>query len=64
MKLTRYSGLEHATIRENIIFGAMGGYDESRYYAVIDACALVPDLEVLEAGDSTGSFWEASHGIS
>ena len=51
-----HKGLEHATIRENIIFGAKGGYDESRYHAVIEACALVPDLEVLDAGDSTGWF--------
>ncbi|KAG6842469.1 hypothetical protein C0991_007599 [Blastosporella zonata] len=46
--------LEHATIRDNIIFGAAYGFDETRYQAVLDACALVRDLEVLEAGDQTG----------
>ncbi|KAJ7040325.1 pleiotropic drug resistance ABC transporter [Mycena alexandri] len=46
--------LEHATIRDNIIFGAAYGFDEARYQAVIEACALVRDLEVFEAGDMTG----------
>ncbi|KAJ6575411.1 pleiotropic drug resistance ABC transporter [Mycena capillaripes] len=45
--------LEHATIRDNIIFGAAYGYDEGRYQAVIEACALVRDLEVFDAGDMT-----------
>ncbi|KAJ7786610.1 pleiotropic drug resistance ABC transporter [Mycena metata] len=45
--------LEHATIRDNIIFGAAYGFDEARYQAVIEACALVRDLEVFEAGDLT-----------
>jgi hypothetical protein len=47
-------GLEHATIRDNIIFGSSYGFDEMRYQAVIDACALVRDLEVFDAGDMTG----------
>lgn len=46
--------LEHATIRNNIIFGARHGYDEERYKAVIEACALARDLEIFEAGDQTG----------
>ncbi|KAJ7651661.1 hypothetical protein DFH06DRAFT_1270538 [Mycena polygramma] len=45
--------LEHATIRDNIIFGAAYGYDEARYQAVIEACALIRDLQVFEAGDMT-----------
>ncbi|KAJ7170194.1 pleiotropic drug resistance ABC transporter [Mycena filopes] len=45
--------LEHATIRDNIIFGSAYGFDESRYQAVIEACALVRDLEVFDAGDMT-----------
>ncbi|KAJ7459165.1 P-loop containing nucleoside triphosphate hydrolase protein [Mycena galericulata] len=45
--------LEHATIRDNIIFGAAYGFDKSRYQAVIEACALVRDLEVFDAGDMT-----------
>ncbi|KAL6301359.1 P-loop containing nucleoside triphosphate hydrolase protein [Sparassis latifolia] len=45
--------LEHATIRDNIIFGSAFGYDEGRYAAVIEACALSKDLLILEAGDMT-----------
>lgn len=48
------AGLEHATIRDNIVFGSAYGFDELRYKAVLDACALVRDLEVLDAGDLTG----------
>ena len=48
------TGLEHATIRDNIIFGAAYGYDERRYKAVVEACALKRDLEIFEAGDMTG----------
>ncbi|TFY64349.1 hypothetical protein EVJ58_g2686 [Rhodofomes roseus] len=45
--------LEHATIRDNIIFGAAYGYDERRYRAVTEACALTRDLDIFEAGDMT-----------
>ncbi|TFK77428.1 P-loop containing nucleoside triphosphate hydrolase protein [Pluteus cervinus] len=45
--------LEHATIRDNIIFKSKAGFDEDRYQAVLDACALRKDLEVLDAGDLT-----------
>ncbi|KAJ6483901.1 P-loop containing nucleoside triphosphate hydrolase protein [Mycena vulgaris] len=45
--------LEHATIRDNIIFGSAYGFDEARYQAVIEACALVRDLAVFDAGDMT-----------
>ncbi|EED78318.1 predicted protein, partial [Postia placenta Mad-698-R] len=44
---------EHATIRDNIIFGSAYGYDERRYQAAIEACALTRDLEIFEAGDMT-----------
>ncbi|KAJ3237858.1 hypothetical protein HDU81_008767 [Chytriomyces hyalinus] len=43
--------LLNATIRDNILFG--NPYDEDRYDAVIEACALVRDLEILEGGDMT-----------
>ncbi|EJD42577.1 P-loop containing nucleoside triphosphate hydrolase protein [Auricularia subglabra TFB-10046 SS5] len=43
--------LEHKTIRENILFGSP--YDKQRYNAVLSACALVPDLKILEDGDRT-----------
>ncbi|KAH8918812.1 P-loop containing nucleoside triphosphate hydrolase protein [Atractiella rhizophila] len=43
--------LQHASIKDNILFSSP--YDEKRYQAVLQACALLPDLEVLEDGDST-----------
>ncbi|KAG1885552.1 P-loop containing nucleoside triphosphate hydrolase protein [Suillus subluteus] len=45
--------LEHATIRDNIIFGSKLGFDEERYHTVVEACALERDLVVFEAGDMT-----------
>ena len=48
--------LEHATVRDNIIFDAGYGYDELRYRAVVDACALEKDFEIFPAGDMTGSL--------
>ncbi|KAF8236776.1 pleiotropic drug resistance ABC transporter [Tricholoma matsutake] len=45
--------LEHATIRDNIVFGCAYGFDKSRYEAVLDACALVRDFDILDAGDLT-----------
>ncbi|KAG1845953.1 pleiotropic drug resistance ABC transporter [Suillus tomentosus] len=45
--------LEHATIRDNIVFGSKLGFDEARYHAVVEACALERDLAVFEAGDMT-----------
>uniref|UniRef100_A0A0W0F1J3 Putative pleiotropic drug resistance ABC transporter n=1 Tax=Moniliophthora roreri TaxID=221103 RepID=A0A0W0F1J3_MONRR len=48
-----YCGLEHATIRDNIIFASNYGYDEERYNAVLEACALKRDLDVFAAGDMT-----------
>ncbi|CAE6434528.1 unnamed protein product [Rhizoctonia solani] len=43
--------LEHATIRENILYGLP--YNQARYEAVLDACALRPDLRIFPAGDQT-----------
>ncbi|EME26321.1 Multidrug resistance-associated protein 1 [Galdieria sulphuraria] len=39
------------TFRENILFGEE--YDEERYYQTLDSCALLPDLDILPAGDRT-----------
>ena len=44
----------HATIRANVVFGARFGFNEERYEAVLEACALNKDLDMLEAGDMTG----------
>mmetsp|Transcript_3201 Transcript_3201/g.9809 ORF Transcript_3201/g.9809 Transcript_3201/m.9809 type:complete len:1233 (+) Transcript_3201:1084-4782(+) len=41
----------NATLRDNILFGSP--YEASRYRAVLQACALEPDLKLLPAGDMT-----------
>ncbi|KAJ3186165.1 Multidrug resistance-associated protein 1 [Gaertneriomyces sp. JEL0708] len=43
--------IQNATLRDNIIFGST--FDEERYNAVIEACALKSDLLQFEAGDQT-----------
>ncbi|KAJ6491631.1 hypothetical protein C8R47DRAFT_1214434 [Mycena vitilis] len=43
--------LRHQSIKDNILFGYP--FDEARYNDVIDCCALKPDLDMLEDGDST-----------
>ena len=43
--------IQNSTLRNNILFGQP--FDDSRYDAVLDACALKPDLQVLPAGDQT-----------
>ena len=45
------SWLQHRSIKDNILFGFP--YDEERYNAVLECCALLPDLNVLEDGDET-----------
>ena len=51
-----HTGLEHATIRDNIIFGSPVPFDAKRYDQVVHACALEQDLAILDAGDMTGTF--------
>ncbi|XP_060758138.1 multidrug resistance-associated protein 1 isoform X2 [Neoarius graeffei] len=43
--------IQNATLKENIVFGRQ--MKESCYQRVLEACALLPDLEVLPGGDDT-----------
>ncbi|KAH8833430.1 multidrug resistance-associated ABC transporter [Flagelloscypha sp. PMI_526] len=43
--------LQNATIRNNILFELP--LDELRYQQTLEACALLPDLDILEDGDLT-----------
>ncbi|CAE6434018.1 unnamed protein product [Rhizoctonia solani] len=43
--------LEHKSIKNNILFGSP--FDEERYTATLDACALRPDLALFDDGDET-----------
>ncbi|QRW14151.1 ABC transporter [Ceratobasidium sp. AG-Ba] len=43
--------LEHKSIRSNILFGFP--YDQARYESVLQACALGPDIDMLDGGDET-----------
>jgi len=41
--------IQNATLRDNILMGRE--LDDERYAAVLEACALTQDLELLPAGD-------------
>ncbi|XP_074052590.1 multidrug resistance-associated protein 1 [Macrotis lagotis] len=43
--------IQNASLRENILFGQQP--QERFYKAVIEACALLPDLQILPSGDQT-----------
>ncbi|KAF7641911.1 hypothetical protein LDENG_00268500, partial [Lucifuga dentata] len=43
--------IQHATVRDNILFGR--DYCPTFYQAVVEACALLDDLNVLPNGDET-----------
>nr|XP_020468988.1 ATP-binding cassette sub-family C member 9 isoform X2 [Monopterus albus] len=45
------SWLLNATVEDNITFG--GHFSKQRYKAVIDACSLQPDIDLLPFGDQT-----------
>lgn len=39
------------TVQNNILFGKK--YEKQKYEKVLEACALGPDLEILQGGDQT-----------
>ncbi|TSS35866.1 Multidrug resistance-associated protein 7 [Bagarius yarrelli] len=43
--------IQHATVRDNILFGK--DFNSGFYQAVLEACALTPDLNILPNGDQT-----------
>ncbi|CAG09356.1 unnamed protein product, partial [Tetraodon nigroviridis] len=43
--------IQNATLRDNILFGSP--LEEKRFWQVIDACALAPDLKLLAGGELT-----------
>ncbi|KAF9150322.1 hypothetical protein BG015_007856, partial [Linnemannia schmuckeri] len=43
--------LQNTTIRNNILFGRE--FDQERYDAVVEGCALLTDFDILESGDAT-----------
>uniref|UniRef100_A0A671P0A7 ATP-binding cassette sub-family C member 10 n=1 Tax=Sinocyclocheilus anshuiensis TaxID=1608454 RepID=A0A671P0A7_9TELE len=43
--------IQHATVQDNILFGR--DFDSTFYQAVIEACALADDLNILPGGDQT-----------
>uniref|UniRef100_T1HAW9 ABC-type xenobiotic transporter n=1 Tax=Rhodnius prolixus TaxID=13249 RepID=T1HAW9_RHOPR len=44
--------LQRGTLQENILFGEP--FVSQKYWAVMDACALLPDLDILPGRDNTG----------
>ena len=47
----QYAWIQNTSVKENILFGKP--FDRKWYDAVIDACALRPDLDMLPNGDMT-----------
>lgn len=43
--------IQNASVRANILMG--GAWEPARYHRVLEACALLPDLALLPAGDQS-----------
>jgi ABC-type multidrug transport system fused ATPase/permease subunit len=48
---SQYPWIQNTSVKQNITFGRE--FDQSRYNAVVHACALQQDIEILPDGDST-----------
>ena len=49
--MAQQAWIQNATLQENILFGKPLVFD--KYDAVLEACALKPDLEILPGKDQT-----------
>ena len=49
--IAQQAWIQNLTLQQNVLCG--GQLDRERYQRVIEACSLVPDLELLAAGDDT-----------
>lgn len=49
--VSQQAWIRNASLRENILFGAP--YQRERYEAVLEMCALRPDIAILPGGDET-----------
>ncbi|KAG0239020.1 hypothetical protein BGW41_007967 [Actinomortierella wolfii] len=49
--VSQHPWLQQASIRDNIMFGSP--FEPERYQHVLEACCLIPDLNVFEHGDLT-----------
>ncbi|KAJ7072752.1 P-loop containing nucleoside triphosphate hydrolase protein [Mycena amicta] len=47
------SWLQNDTIRQNIVMGTDGPFDEARYTKVVEQCGLATDMALFEYGDLT-----------
>lgn len=54
--------IQNATLRENITWGQP--YEPKRYWQVVQACALQPDLDMLPASDMTEIGENVSTGVA
>ncbi|MGH0114521.1 UNVERIFIED_CONTAM: hypothetical protein FKN15_019661 [Acipenser sinensis] len=49
--VSQQAWIQNATLRDNILFGKP--YNAEKYSSILEACALLTDLEVLPGGDQT-----------
>ncbi|KAG9331799.1 hypothetical protein JZ751_017001 [Albula glossodonta] len=49
--VSQQAWIQNASLRDNILFGRQAKH--SWYWQVVEACALLPDLDILPAGDAT-----------